>query len=124
MNNELIKSLLNPGTVYKIGGKLWLECNGKKFFGPGPVELLTLIEQTGSINQAAKEMNMSYKKAWEIINALNELVVRPLVITHSGGEKGGGSSITEDAKKLIEYHQQLRQRFEAFLEKETSELSL
>ena len=124
MNKESIKSLLNPVAAYKIGGKLWIECNGKKIFGPGPVELLALIEHTGSISKAAKEMNMSYKKAWEIINALNELVAHPLVITQSGGEKGGGSVITDDAKKLIEYHKQLRERFEAFLEKETSGLSL
>ena len=124
MNNESIKSLLNPAGAYKIGGKLWIECDGKKFFGPGPVELLALIDQTGSINRAAKEMNMSYKKAWEMINELNELVVHPLVITQSGGEKGGGSVITEEAKKLINYHKQLRERFNAFLEKETAEFSL
>ncbi|HEX5152167.1 MAG TPA: winged helix-turn-helix domain-containing protein [Parafilimonas sp.] len=123
MNKESIKSILNPGATYKIRGKLWIECNGKKFFGPGPVELLTLIDQTGSINKAAKEMNMSYKKAWEIINALNELVVHPLVITQSGGEKGGGSVITGEARRLIKYHKQLRERFDAFLEKETTEFS-
>ena len=122
MNKKSIKLLLNPDAVYRIGGKLWIECNGKKFFGPGPVELLALIEKTGSINQAAKGMNMSYKKAWEMINALNELVVHPLVITQSGGEKGGGSSITEEAKKLIKYHKELRERFDAFLEKETAGL--
>lgn len=124
MNNESIKPLLKSGAAYKVGGKLWIECNGKKFFGPGPVELLALIDQTGSINRAAKEMNMSYKKAWEIINSLNELVDHPLVITQSGGEKGGGSVITEEAKKLIEYHKQLRERFNAFLEKETAGFSL
>ena len=124
MNKKSIKSLLNSDATYKISGKLWIECNGKKFFGPGPVELLVLIDQTGSINRAAKEMNMSYKKAWEIINALNELVVHPLVITQSGGEKGGGSVVTEEARKLIAYHKQLRERFEAFLQKETAELSL
>ena len=123
MNNELIKSLLNSDAAYKISGKLWIECNGKKFFGPGPVELLTYIEQTGSINKAAKEMNMSYKQAWEIINVLNELAAHPLVITQSGGEKGGGSVITEEAKRLIDYHKQLRERFDAFLEKETLDLS-
>ena len=124
MNNESIKSLLNPTAAYKVGGKLWIECNGKKFFGPGPVELLSLIDQTGSINRAAREMNMSYKKAWEIINSLNELTEHQLVITQSGGEKGGGSVITEEAKRLIEYHKQLRERFDAFLEKETAKFSL
>lgn len=119
-----IKTILYPGDAYTIGGKLWIECNGKKFFGPGPVELLAFIEQTGSINKAAKEMNMSYKKAWEMINSLNSMVAHPLVITQSGGEKGGGSVITDEAKKLVAYHKNLRERFQAFLEKETANLQV
>ena len=122
MKEAGIKTLLD--TTFAVNGSLWMEKSGKRFFGPGPVELLGHIAETGSINQAAKKMQMSYKKAWEIINALNELVAHPLVTTQSGGEKGGGSVITDDAKKLIEYHKQLRERFEAFLEKETSGLSL
>ena len=67
-------------------------------------------------------MEMSYKKAWEMINALNTQAQKPLVVTQAGGEKGGGSVITEEAKLLIKYHQNLRQRFLAFLETETINL--
>ena len=124
MKNKSIKSVFKPKSFYTIGGKLWVECEGEKFFGPGPVELLENIEKTGSINKAAKEMDMSYKKAWAIINALNTLVLKPFVITQSGGEKGGGSIITAEAKKFIKYHKQLRERFATFLEKETNKLNL
>jgi len=124
MSNKSIKSILNKKFVYKISGRLWIECEGKGFFGPGRVELLQRIEQTGSINKAAKEMDMSYKKAWEMINELNTQASTPLVITQAGGEKGGGSMITEEAKKLIAYHQQLRKRFVTFLEKETKNFML
>lgn len=95
----------------------------KRFFGPGPVELLGYIEETGSINQAAKKMQMSYKKAWEIVHNLNSITTKPLVITATGGEKGGGSSISAEAKELIAYYNLLRERFSTFLEQETAKLA-
>ena len=119
MSKASIKSILNKKSAYKISGRLWIECEGVGFFGPGRVELLREIENTGSINKAAKQMGMSYKKAWEMINALNAQAAKPIVITQAGGERGGGSVITEEAKQLIEYHQKLRERFLAFLEQET-----
>ncbi|AXY75331.1 LysR family transcriptional regulator [Paraflavitalea soli] len=116
-----IKALLKKGH-YKVSGSLWIEGNGTRFWGPGPVELLEHIETTGSINQAAKQMGMSYKKAWEIVNRLNTMTTSPVVITATGGEKGGGSSISAEAKEMIAYHHQLRERFQAFLEQETKAL--
>lgn len=92
------------------------------FFGPGPVELLERIAETGSISEAAKQMEMSYKKAWELVNTLNTQTQNPVVIPRTGGEKGGGSTITEEAKELISYHRELRKRFAAFLEEETQRL--
>ncbi|WP_315816755.1 LysR family transcriptional regulator [Paraflavitalea speifideaquila] len=80
------------------------------------------IEKTGSINQAARQMGMSYKKAWEIVNRLNTMSATPLVITATGGEKGGGSSISAEARQMITYHYQLRDRFHKFLEQETKRL--
>jgi molybdate transport system regulatory protein len=68
-------------------------------------------------------MGMSYKKAWAMISELNTQASRPLVITQAGGKKGGGSIITEEAKLLITFYQQLRKRFTAFLEKETKLVS-
>lgn len=118
-----IKGLLKKGD-YKVSGSLWIEGNGTRFWGPGPVELLEHIEATGSINQAAKEMGMSYKKAWEIVNRLNAMTTSPLVITATGGEKGGGSSISPEAKQMIAYHHHLRERFQALLEEETRRLEL
>ena len=116
-----IKNILNKGN-FIVNGSLWIEGDGTRFFGPGPVELLKLIQETGSINQAAKKMGMSYKKAWEIVNRLNTIADSPLVITATGGEKGGGSSISDEAQQLIDFHQSLRERFKKFLEQETKRL--
>lgn len=119
---HLTGSVLNPQSSYQVAGSLWIECEGQRFFGPGRVELLERIAETGSINKAARLMGMSYKKAWEMISALNNQAARPLVITQTGGEKGGGSHITDEARRLIEYHRQLRLRFMQFLAQETREL--
>jgi molybdate transport system regulatory protein len=120
--SKSIKTILKKTGAYRVNGSLWIEFEEKRFFGPGRVELLERIDQTGSIRQAAKQMHMSYKKAWEMITILNTQSKRPLVILQSGGEKGGGSQITGEAKELIVFHRFLRKRFMAFLEKETLHL--
>lgn len=117
-----IRHLLKDGAQYEVRGTLWIECEKERFFGPGRVELLQRIDQTGSIRQAAADMGMSYKKAWEMISAVNAQAIRPLVVATVGGEKGGGSVITDEARELIAYHARLRERFLAFLEYETKVL--
>ena len=123
MTDKSLKSILNRKGSYTIHGSLWIECDGERFFGPGRVELLQKIGKTGSISKAAKEMGMSYKKAWDMIDALNRQARVPLVIRQAGGEKGGGSLITEEAIKLIDYHEKLRKRFLAFVNEETRKLN-
>jgi molybdate transport system regulatory protein len=115
-----LQSLLKKDLGLKVNGSLWIECAGKKYFGPGPMELLERIEETGSINKAAKGMGMSYKKSWEIINRLNKNAARPLVETKTGGKKGGGSHISNEARQLISEYKNLRKKFLTFLENETS----
>jgi molybdate transport system regulatory protein len=119
-----IKHIFKENVILKVNGSLWLESGGEHFFGPGPVELLERIAETGSINMAAKEMNMSYKKAWALVNKLNEQTIKPVVIPQVGGKKGGGSTLTDEALELIKYHRVLRQRFKAFLEEETNLLKI
>jgi molybdate transport system regulatory protein len=122
--SKSIRGILKKNKSFTVNGSIWVECNGDRFFGPGPVELLERINETGSISQAAKQMQMSYKKAWEIINMLNSQAVQPLVVTQTGGSSGGGSIITSEAKEMITWHRLLREKFKTFLEKETEKLSL
>ena len=84
--------------------------NGDKFFGPGRVELLRLIQSEGSLSKAAQKMGMSYKKAWDMVNDLNNRGSHPYVLLKKGGKKGGGAEITSHAKNLM-------LRFEALSEK-------
>lgn len=119
MPSKDLHNVLVEKSKYQVRGTLWIECNGQRYFGPGPAELLQHISTTGSIRQAAMQMGMSYKKAWHIVNMLNENTASPMVIPQTGGTKGGGSVVTEEARKMIDWHRQLRERFARFLETES-----
>ncbi len=71
------------------------------FIGPGRADLLELIAQTGSISEAARRMGMSYKRAWGLVQALNEGFGAPLVLSHRGG-KEQGASLTEIGREVLE----------------------
>jgi len=122
--SKSIRVIFKKNKNFVVKGSIWIECNGERLFGPGPVELLERINETGSINQAAKQMQMSYKKAWEIINMLNTQAAQPLVVTQTGGSSGGGSMITDEAKAVVAWYRELRERFAVLLKKETGNLNL
>ena len=123
MSNS-IRELLKKNKKFTVNGSIWIECDGERFFGPGPAELLDLINSTGSINKAAKKMEMSYKKAWRIINSLNTEARQPFVVTQTGGTSGGGSIVTNEATAVMVWYKKLRERFFALLEQETENLNL
>lgn len=80
-----------------------LNDQGLPFMGRGPIELLQGIERLGSINQAAKEMNMSYVKAWKIIKKMETSLGGKILKTEIGGREYGGSELTPLATKVIEF---------------------
>lgn len=110
----------------RINGRIWLETvspdGPERFMGIGRLELLGHIQQTGSINQAAKAMKMSYKRAWEMVHSMNTQAETPLVITQTGGEKGGGTLVTPEGEKYLAYYQALQERFQQFLTNELANL--
>jgi molybdate transport system regulatory protein len=73
--------------------------------GPGKARLVTLIAETGSISSAAREMGMSYRRAWQLVEALNKSFTEPVVLTAVGGKRGGGAVVTGFGKRLVaSYH--------------------
>ena len=104
--------------------RCWIDIDGEKFFGPGRAELLQLVAETGSIARAAKSMGMSYKKAWEMVTLMNTKAKKPLVISHKGGQNGGGAEITEAGKKIIEAYDKLAKQLDAIIAKNTDILKL
>lgn len=79
------------------------------------IGLLTAIQQTGSLNQAAKQQGLSYKGAWQILERANNSAPQLLVSTAIGGSKGGGSRLTEAGLALLNLFSQLEQQHQQFL---------
>ena len=76
--------------------------------GVGKVRLLEMVAETGSISAAARRMEMSYRRAWLLIDELNEIFHIAVVETAAGGSGGGGAKITPHGKKVIAVFQQLQ----------------
>ncbi|MFU8883566.1 MAG: winged helix-turn-helix domain-containing protein [Rhodobacterales bacterium] len=81
----------------------------EEMIGPGKAELLERVDRCGSIAAAGREMNMSYKRAWQLIGALNAMFREPLVDSTRGGAGGGGAVLTEAGRTVL----QLYRTFEA-----------
>lgn len=110
--------------MYSIKSKIWILGEKGTYLGEGRVRLLENIVKTGSISKAAKEMNMSYKKAWELVNKMNKQSEEPLVKKVAGGKKGGGAIVSEKGKDLIERYNQLNASCFEFLDQKMKELEL
>ena len=104
--------------------RCWIDIDGEKFFGPGPARLLDLIEEEGSIAKAAKQMGMSYKKAWDIVDDLNSRGQKPYVVSRKGGKKGGGAELTETGKKVVLEYRGLSRALNSLIEKKSKILKL
>ena len=111
-----------PGDAYskRIRARFWIVTEkGEGYLGIGRITLLENIDRFGSINRAAKEMGMSYKKAWKLVEDMNKLTVEPLVLSEKGGKAGGGTIITPLGKAYIKQFHTLDLRLRAFLESES-----
>lgn len=85
----------------QVDGRLWLTLNGENLAGNGRIELLKHIGTYGSMRQAALQMGMSYKAAWDAIDGMSKLVGEPLVERSTGGKGGGGTILTPRGERLI-----------------------
>lgn len=110
--------------MYKVRGTIWIEGPGGTFLGVGRMELLQKIAETGSISEAARKIKMSYRQAWELVDAMNREAQKPLVLTSSGGIGGGGTHVTEEGKKAIRTFKKLHTKFFKFTENETNKLDI
>ena len=70
--------------------------------GPGKVRLLELIQQEGSISAAGRAMDMSYRRAWMLVDSLNATFEQPLVATRHGGRGGGQAMLTDLGRQVVE----------------------
>ncbi len=77
--------------------------------GPGKVALLEAIGQTGSISAAGRAMKMSYRRAWQLVEELNQTLGKPVVETAAGGAGGGGARLPEPGRVLVTRYRAVEQ---------------
>lgn len=104
-----------PGIT--LEGSLWLTVGGENFGGQARLALLARIGECGSISQAAKAVRMSYKAAWDAVEAMNNLAGEPLVERLAGGKGGGGTRLTERGRQLVRNFQLVEQEHRRFVQR-------
>src|ERR1700754_2113732 len=97
-------------------GSLWLSDGARRWGGVDRVELLFQIGRTGSITAAAKAVGMSYKGAWDAVEAMNNLSGEQLVLRATGGKGGGGARLTARAERLIASFRSIESAHRLFVE--------
>ncbi|GHB09978.1 winged helix-turn-helix domain-containing protein [Salinicola rhizosphaerae] len=75
--------------------------------GPGKIDLLEAIDRHGSIAAACRDMGLSYKKAWQLIDTMNRHCLTPVVNTATGGSSRGGATLTPLGRELIVHYRRL-----------------
>ncbi len=75
--------------------------------GPGKIALLEAVAQTGSITAAAKQLDMSYRRAWLLLDELNRSLCEPAVDSAKGGAAGGGSVLTDAGRELVALYRRI-----------------
>ncbi len=88
-------------------------CTDDRFFGPGVCELLERIRETGSIQAAAARMELSYSKAWKILNRAEQELGTNLIIRVSGGRNGGSSTLTKKGEESVRAFREMEAKLSA-----------
>jgi molybdate transport system regulatory protein len=109
-------------TSLKVKNRMWIVGHDGTFLGEGRIALLLAIEEYGSISKAARSMNMSYLKAWKLIDSMNSVSDTPVVIRASGGKGGGGTTLTSYGKKAISLYNELNKKCDAYINAELKKL--
>lgn len=101
----------------RLLGKLEVSTDLGIFLGDTRIRLLEAIAQHGSISQAAKHVPLSYKAAWDAVDAMNNLADQPLVERTTGGKHGGGTLLTEHGKKVVALYRAVEAEYQHALDR-------
>lgn len=102
-----------PEAAGTISPSIRLDFAGGRRLGPGKIALLEAIIETGSISAAGRRMEMSYRRAWLLVDAVNRMFDQPVVVSAVGGPHGGGAQVTEFGSRLVSAYRALEQRLAA-----------
>lgn len=101
----------------ELAGTLALRSRDKTWGNPRRMALLAAIGEEGSITAAAKKVGLSYKAAWDAVDAMNNLADEPLVTRTTGGQRGGGATLTPRAVELIALYEIVSHEHERFMKR-------
>jgi molybdate transport system regulatory protein len=88
--------------------------------GAGKVALLEAIEKNGSISAAGRAHKMSYRRAWLLVDELNQLFTAPVVAAHHGGTRGGGAQLTDQGRRIVALYRSAEAKMRAAAQSEIS----
>ncbi len=92
---------------------LRIDFDGDRAIGPGKIRLLELIDSKGSISAAGREMAMSYRRAWLLVDNLNHCFREPVVSAQTGGARGGGAALTVLGHAVVRHYRAIERAAEA-----------
>lgn len=98
-----------PDKYLQLTPRLRLKAGDTIALGPGKVKLLELIQEHHSISAAARAMAMSYRRAWLLVDTMNSCFQQPLVLTATGGNHGGGASLSETGLNVLAIYKEYEQ---------------
>lgn len=87
--------------------RLRLDFGEGRRIGPGKIDLIDAVGRTGSIAAAGRSMGMSYRRAWLLVSAVNQMFDEPVVASHAGGREGGGAELTDFGRRLVEAYRRV-----------------
>jgi molybdate transport system regulatory protein len=104
------KTIAGHGPLSRASLRLRIVFPEDRQLGPGKADLLEAIQRTGSISSAARELGMSYRRAWLLADELGKLFKRPILTTAAGGAHGGGAALTEFGRALVAAYRRIEDR--------------
>jgi molybdate transport system regulatory protein len=93
--------------------RLRIDLAGGGAIGPGKIALLEAVDEAGSIAGAARRLDMSYRRAWLLVDGLNRLFAETVVERRPGGRAGGGASLTPFGRALVDRFRRIERRAQA-----------
>ena len=105
------------GDVVSIAATLSLRRAEEAFLGGDRIDLLEAIDRFGSITRAAREVGISYKTAWDAVDAMNNAAEKPLVRRAVGGLGGGGTVLTDEGKETVRLYRVLQDEHQEFIKR-------
>jgi molybdate transport system regulatory protein len=111
--------MMSPGGVSMATPvvRFRIDFAGQTSVGPGKISLLEAIRDSGSLSQGARDIGMSYRRAWLLVESLKQSFREPVTVASKGGKDGGGMQVTEFGAALIRNYRELEREFATLAER-------